>query len=138
MSSQDANKAARVTGPIAAADATNRTGVVRIALTGSAQTATLPTTGRDPQKKSTLGARFIRIAAVGANVQFAQGLGSAPTIVQNQAAAVGTGHASAGATLFNGVAEQFMLDSAATHLGFIGDGGAAGYLEFYVSDQPVV
>lgn len=135
---RDTEQAARVTGPIAAADATARTGVMRVAFTGSAQTATLPTTGAEKGKKSTLGKRFIRIAAVGANAQWAFGVGSAPTIVLNQTAAVGTGNAGAGATLFNGLPEQLLIPSEVTHIGFIGDNSTTGYLEFYVSDQPVV
>lgn len=133
----DIEQAARVVGPIVAADATNRTGVIRVANTGSAQTATLPTSGAERGKKSTLAKRFIRIAAVGANVQFGFGIGSAPTIVLNQASAVGTGHVSAGATLFSNNPEQFLIPSDATHIGWISD-AAAGYLEFYVSDKAVV
>jgi hypothetical protein len=128
--------AENVTGPIAAADTTGRTGVMRIAVSGSAQNFALPTSGAAPGKRHTLPARWLRIAAAGVNVQWAFGVGSAPTIALNQAAAVGTGHAAAGATLFNGIPEQVLVPSEATHVGFIGE-SAAGYLELYVSDQPI-
>lgn len=136
-----AEKAAMVSGPIITAngagvltaDATNVTGVVRIALTGAAQTATLPALTDHPQKKSALGKRFLRVLAVGANVQLAQGAGAAPTIVLNQASAFGTGHVGAGATFLNGAEKEFEVDPKATHLGFISD-VATGFIEFYVSD----
>lgn len=129
-------QAARITGPISAADPTARRGVTRVALTGAAQNIALPTTGREPGKASTLGSRFIRLLAVGANVQLVESVG-AVTVVLNQVAAVGTGNTQAGATYLNGAAESWRLDSATTHLSFISD-AAAGFLEFYVSDQPVV
>lgn len=128
--------AENVTGPLAAADATGRTGVMRIAVTTSADSFVLPTTGAAPGKRSTLGGRWIRILAMGANVQYAFGLGSAPSITTNEASAPGTGDANAGATLVASVPEQVMVPSEATHMGFRGD--AAGFLEFYVSDQPIV
>lgn len=137
------NQAARCTGPVSAADATWRTGVNRVALTGSAQSEVLPTTGKADTKKvaSTIAQRWVRVLAMGANVQLGLGRGSAPTIALN---AVSTGGppkaplATAGATYINGLPDQFMIDSEVTHIGFIGDAGAAGFLEWYVSDQPFV
>lgn len=110
---------------------------MRIAVTGSAQSFALPTTGANPGAKSTLGRRFIRFVFVGVNGQLAQGLGSAPTIVLNQVSVIGTGHASAAPTYFNSAPDQFQLDHRATHIGFIGD-AATGFLEYYVSDQPFI
>jgi len=134
---KDTETAARITGCIAAADATMRTGGWRIALTGAAQSVALPTAGAEKGKRSTLGGRFVRAMAVGANVQLAQGVGAAPTVVLNQVSVMGTGNAGFGMTLANGQAESFRLDSAATHLGWVSD-AAAGFLELYVSDQPAV
>lgn len=139
-----AEKAAMISGPIVTANAqgvltadpTGITGVLRYALTGVAQSAQLPLEAAHPQKRSTLGKRFIRVLAVGANVQLAQGQGSAPTVVLNQVAAFGTGHVNAGATCVNGVEKEFEIDPRATHLGWVGDAGAAGFLEFFVSDGP--
>ena len=131
-------QAARITGPKAAADTTGLTGVMRYALTGANQQVTLPTNSTVKGKKNNYGARFIRFLAMGANVQWAWGSGSAPTIVLNQASALGTGHVSAGATLVNGVPEQLMISSEATHIAFIGDNSTTGYLEFYLSDEPIV
>lgn len=136
MTGRYSEQAARVTGPIAAADATARTGVQRIAITGSNVQVTLPTTGKAKGASTTVSKRFIRILAVGQNCQFAFGAGSAPTIVNNQAAAVGTGHVSAGMTLVDSIPEQMIVPNEATHFAFIGT-SATGFLEFYVSDQPI-
>lgn len=133
----DIDQAARITGPLAAVDATMRTGVWRIALTGAAQSVALPTAGKPADKGSTLAGRFVRVLAVGANVQLAQGIGSAPVVALNALSVMGTGNAAAGATFVNGLPEPFRIDSQATHLGWIADAGA-GFLELYVSDQPVV
>lgn len=132
------DKAARVTGPKGVADATARTGVQRIAITSTQTQVALPTTGRGIGKKSTLGSRWVRLLATGCNVQWSEGHGAATTVVYNQAAAVGTGHASAGATLIADVPEQLQLSSECTHLTFIGPSGGTGFLELYVSDQGVV
>jgi len=135
-------KAANVTGPIItpqvvggalAADTTGLTGVMRIAVTGAAQSFALPAATSDPQKKSTMGKRFLRLVPVGVNVQLAQGAGAAPTIVLNQVSVIGTGHVGAGASFFNGVPDQWEIDQRATHVGFIGD-AATGFLEYYISD----
>ena len=133
------DQAARYTGPVAAADATGRTGVMRIAVTGAAQNFALPTSdvASNGKRRSAVGGRFIRIVAVGVNVQWAFGYGTAPTIALNEISASGTGDVNAGASLFNSVPEHPLVPSEATHVGFIGD-AAAGYLEWYVSDQPVV
>lgn len=137
MYTKSSEQAARITGPISAADATMRTGVWRIALTGSAQNVALPTSGAAVGKKSTLGARFVRLLAKGANVQFVQGTGSsAPTVTLNQVSVMGTGHVGAGMTLLDGVPEVFLVDSDSTYFAWISD-AATGYLEMIVSDQPV-
>lgn len=132
------DQAARYTGPVSIADATGRTGVHRIAVTGASQSFALPASdsASSGKRRSAIGGRFMRIAAVGANVQWAFGYGSAPTITLNAISVSGTGNTAAGASLFNGVPEQPIIPSEATHVGFIGD-VAAGYLEWYVSDQPV-
>jgi hypothetical protein len=133
----DIEQAARVTGCIAAADPTLRTGGWRIALTGTAQSVALPTAGKVDGKASTIAGRFVRIAAFGANVQLAQGIGAAPAVLLNQISVMGTGSASFGMTIIDGHPEQFRIDSQTTHLGFIATTGA-GFLEMIVADQPVV
>jgi hypothetical protein len=132
------DQAARHIGPVAAADATGRTGVMRIAVTGAAQSFALPAadSANSGRQRSAVGARFIRIACVGVNVQWAFGIGAAPTIALNEISVSGTGDVNAGATMFNSVPEQPIIPSGATHVGFIGD-AAAGFLEWYVSDKPV-
>jgi hypothetical protein len=137
MSGQHSEKAARITGCVAAADPTMRTGGWRIALTGAAQSVALPTAGKETLKKgSTLSGRFVRLLAVGANVQFAQGRGSAPVPVLNQASVMGTGHVGFAMTLANGVPEPIIIDTEATHFGWVSD-AAAGFLEMVVADAPV-
>jgi hypothetical protein len=114
-----------------------RTGGWRIALTGTAQSVLLPTAGKETLKKgSTLSGRFVRLLAVGANVQFAQGRGAAPAPALNQVSVMGTGHVAFGQTIVNGVPEPIIVDTEATHFGWISD-AAAGYLEMVVADAPV-
>lgn len=137
MTERYSEQAARVTGPKAVADATARTGTQRIAITSTQTQVPLPTTGKAKGKASTIGGRFIRLLAVGTNVQWSEGHGAASTVVFNQAAAVGTGHASAGATLMDGMPEQMQICSEVTHLTFIANTSLSGFVEFYVSDQPI-
>jgi hypothetical protein len=134
------DQAARVTGPFAAADATARTGVQRIALSGASQSFVLPVVASEDGKKHNLSGRFIRMFADGDSIQWAFGVGSAPTIVRDQAAAVGTGHVSAGGTLVNGVPEHILVPDKATHVAFISKTASppTSFLEFYVSDRPVL
>jgi hypothetical protein len=134
---RDAEQAARITGPISAADPTHRTGVVRVALTGASQSIALPPQPAAEKRwgRSALAGRFVRLLVVGANVQLCQAK-SAVTVVLNQATTIGVGSVAAGATFLNGVPDSFRLESDATHLCFISDAGA-GFLELYISDQPV-
>lgn len=135
---KDTEKAARVTGPKGVADVSARTGVQRHAVTSTQIQITLPTTGKEKNVKSTIGKRWIRLLALGSNVQWSEGHGAATTVVYNQASATGTGHASAGATLIDSVPEQVMISSECTHLTFICPSGGTGFVEFHISDQPVV
>jgi hypothetical protein len=133
-------KAAMISGPIITANAlgvltadpTGITGTMRYAVTTASQGVLLPAAVGDPQKKSTLGTRFLWVLASGCNVQLSHGAGSAPTLVYNQLSAFGTGHVAAGPTFVNGTAREYVVPPGATHLAFIGD--AAGFIEFYVSD----
>lgn len=125
-------------GPIAAADATWRTGVIRVALTGASQSEIIPTTGKREDRGSTIASRYIRLLVMGANAQVAQGLGTAPSLTLNEVSAGGppkVPDVNSGATYVNGVPEEFELDPRCTHIAFIGDNGAAGYFEFFVSDK---
>lgn len=134
------DQAARVTGPISAADTSGRTGVMRLALTGSAQTFTLPTASKAHDKKHALAGRFITMYADGDSIQWAFGKGAAPTIVRDQVSVVSTGHVSAGATLVNGVPRSFLIPNDCTHVGLISKTASppTSYLEWYVSDKPVL
>jgi hypothetical protein len=133
-------KAAAISGPIIranalgvlTADPTGNSGTMRYAVTTASQGVPLPVAVGDPQKKSTIGSRFLWVLAAGCNVQLSHGEGSAPTLVFNQLSAFGVGHVAAGPTLVNGTAREYVVPTSATHLAFIGD--AAGFIEFYVSD----
>lgn len=137
--SKEVNQAARITGPIAVSDTTNLLGVVRFAVSAVRVDQALPTdpVGAESHRKNALGGRFVRALAVGCNVQWAQGRGSAPAITFNALNNFGSGSAVAGGTLVNGVPEPIIVDSQSTHMSFICDAGQSGYVEFYVSDQAV-
>lgn len=126
MSGTAAEKCALIQGPIAAADATGKTGVARIALAG-ASSAALPS--------YMIGGRgFISLFAT-ADIQWAFGIGSAPAIALNAAGALGTGGATIGQTLSAATREQWPVPPGATHIGWY---GASGYLEIVNSQAPGV
>ena len=126
-------KAACIGGPIAAADATGITGVFRYAATGTAQNIALPLAADNPQKKSTLGGRFLAIRPVGCSIQWAQGRGAAPTIVSNQVSTFAAPSAGAGASLADGERQEVILDALATHLGVLASAGT-GFIEIYLAE----
>jgi hypothetical protein len=126
MSGTAAAKAALIQAPIAALDATGNTGVMRIAITGSAQNFALPS--------ALVGTRKFIALFCTADIQYAFGIGAAPTLVLSQASAPGTGHASAGATLPAGQWKDVPIPEKATHVGFI---GSTGFLEMYNSQANV-
>lgn len=119
-------KAALLGHPIAAADVRGITGVYRYALTGSPQNAAIP---------AELRGKFTTLTVVSADdIQFAFGVGAAPTIALNQASALGTGHVQAGKTVFSRIPLDRQIPLAATHLGWCATGGSGGYLEIECSE----
>ena len=126
MSSTSEERAALVIAPTAMVEATGPYGVYRIATSGSAQNAALP---------EALVGKWIDLYCSTNAVQFAFGEGSAPTLVYDQASAVGTGHVAAGKTLPVGVVLPQRVPDKATHLSWIG-AGAGGFLEFHLSERP--
>jgi hypothetical protein len=117
-----ADKAASIQGPIAAADATGLTGVMRVAMTGSSQSVAIPTELRG---------KYVDLYCT-VEAQYAFGTGAAaPTIVTDQAAALGTGHASAGKTLPAGIDKSVLVPTNAT---FIAWKGASGFIELVCSE----
>ncbi len=127
------NSAEKLGGAVAAADATGLTGVYRYAASASNTSVALPVRGDKRGGFSTLATRFLRVRAVGCNVQYAQGLGAAPTLVFNELSVWGTGDVNAGATVVDGTSEDFIVDAHATHLAWICS-NATGTVEFYLSD----
>ena len=87
-------KSAAVSFPISAADPTGASGVHRIANISAASSVELP---------SGMRGKFIRVRPIGGDVQVGLSFGSSgQTLVVNQAAALGTGNAAAGATVKDG------------------------------------
>lgn len=110
-----------------AADATGVTGVFRVATTAGSVTHTLPADYRGV---------WVRAVSIGASTQYAFTLrgATAPTLVYNQAAAIGTGHAAAGATLIDGVEQQFRVPDNAVSVTVISS-STGGFFEIHVSGR---
>jgi len=132
------DKAACIGGPIIAADATGLTGVSGYAAATTTQTITLPTPANPVStKKSTVGSRFMRVQAIGCNVQFGQVIdGSSPTLVYGQASAANLGgHVSRGGTVQLGTTYEFIVDPRATKIVWIAD-NTTGQVEFHLAETP--
>ncbi len=121
-------------GPTAAADATGITGCYRYASSATAASAALPTgwsTLRTDLGRIGTGA-FIRVQAITVDVQFAFSK-TAVTLVRNQAAAIGTGHAQAGITVPAGTYVDVMVPRDCGYINWVGPDGT-GWVEFYMSE----
>jgi hypothetical protein len=127
MSGRLVEKAASPSHPLAVADATGLTNIHRIALTGVAQSIAIPASWQG---------RFCLLTVDStADVQYAFSAGAAATLVLDQAAAIGTGSAAAGATIFAGGAKDARIRIGCTHINFIAS-AAGGFLEVEVSETP--
>lgn len=123
------NNAAEVLPPIIsnAADATSATGVLRVAATTSSTAVTIPQGMRG---------KWVSVLARGADTQWGVVMdgATAPTLVYDQAAAFGTGHAAAGWTTLSNTREQVVLPVNAKQIVYICANATAGnYVEFRVS-----
>jgi len=118
------NKAASVPLPKAAADSTGKTGTQCYASSASNQSFTIPTAWRGS---------WITIQSCGCYTDVGHGVGSAPTMVLNQAAAVGTGHVSAGPRIHQDSDADYLVPENATHLAFISS-GTGGFVKFWLSE----
>lgn len=109
------------------ADATGRTGVMRAATTTSSVNHTIP---------SALKGHWVRLLSKGASTQYVVVLDgtTAPTLVYNQTAALGTGHVGVGATLVDGTPEHVWIPRDAKQITVISD-GAAGFFELHGSSN---
>lgn len=110
--------------PRAVADTTSRTGVQRYATATSNASATMPGGWKG---------KWVTFQSDGADTQVAYGVGSAPTLVYDQAAAIGTGHAGAGATCKDGMPRDFLIPREATHLAWISS-ATGGFFEMHLSE----
>lgn len=109
-------------------DATGKIGLLlRAATTTSSANHTIPAEVRGC---------WVRVVVVGANTQYAvtQVGDTAPTLVYNQAVAMGTGHAAAGATLIDSVEQQFRLPDNAQTFTVISS-GTAGFIEMHLAGR---
>lgn len=109
-------------------DATGKIGLLlRAATTTGSVNHTLPAEARGC---------WVRVVVVGANTQYAitQVGDTAPTLVYNQAVAMGTGHAAAGATLVDSVDQQFRLPDNAQTFTVISS-GTSGFIEMHLAGR---
>jgi len=130
MASDVLNRAALVSGPIAVADSTGATGVMRYATSASTQSVAVPA--------AMLGC-WIKVQAVTLQVDWAFSTGAAATLVLNQASVLGTGHASSGDTLQSGSTDQVLVpkprDGKPVYLNFISS-GTTGFFVFRKAETP--
>jgi hypothetical protein len=123
-------KAACIGGPVASAASVNAT---RRFASGDLGCALAPAPA-DPQKKSTVGSRFVSIRPVGCVIQWAQGLtATPPTITSNALSTWASPNAAAGPTLLDGEEKQFVADPAALSIGWAVVSGS-GFVELYVAE----
>jgi hypothetical protein len=133
MSGKSVEKACRVAHPRAALNPTGINGVYRIAVTNASQSIAVPLSLR---------ARFLKLKLVSpagtTSVQYGVSKAAAgQTIVLNQLSALGTGHASAGGTIFPNSSEDALIEQDVTFLNFIGSATEAScFLEIFVSEVP--
>lgn len=145
-------KEASVLGPVTALEATIATntpgyqgglrGVYTYDATTANASATLPTKtiadGRTVIRP--LQGKFIRVFNRSADsaLDFAFGVGAAPTLVHGQLAAFGTGSAAAGCPVPPGGYVDWIVPNDATHMSWIlQTGAAASKVTFYCSEGPV-
>ncbi len=139
MSGQAVERAALNVGVTAVAD---RTGVKGILYRAAA--STINTALSLPVKSITAGAldnniaiagKWINIYAKSTNVQYAFGEDAAPALTYDPDVAIGTGLATAGATIPAGVSTPLIVPSKARFLSIISE-SASGKVEIYTSEQP--
>lgn len=130
MGSPVENKNAAVSFPSAttAAARPNQTqGVFRYASSTTAASVAIPAAWKG---------RFLtfRFFGTALHCDVACTFGSAPTLVIDQASAVGTGHVAAGARLDDGMSIDGLIPDDATYLGWVSS-GTGGYVEFWISEN---
>lgn len=127
MSSSAEQQEAMCPGPIAAADTTNGTGTMRVLLTGANQTAALGTLPAG---------RWARVCCNSLDdIQWAYGIGSAPSLTYNQTSAFGAGSAGSGETLLSKTSDQHIVPKGATHIAFRSSATNGGYFEWSIRES---
>lgn len=131
MSGKYQDQAALLGHPVAALDPTGFTGVYRIALTGSIQNVQFP---------ANWAGKFLELTVVSpagtTDVQYAISVAS-QSLTRNQASAVGTGHASAGRTIFPNSSRDGRIRQGMRYLNFISSAAeASSFLELHISEVP--
>lgn len=126
-------QAAALAAPTAAADATGKRGVYRIASSTSNTSTELPkVTGGDGVTRYTWAGHYVRVQSRGCDTQVAFSVGSG-TLNYDEASALGTGDVNAGWTIINGTYQDFIVPDDATHIVFRSS-AAGGFVELYMSE----
>jgi hypothetical protein len=132
------DKAALNVGVTAIADPTGRKGILYRGAASTSNTAlTLPVLSTtDPLNRNVaIAGRWINIYAKSTNVQYAFGVNAAPTLTYDPDVAIGTGLATAGATVPAGQVFAIIVPSDARFLSIISE-SATSKIEIYVSEGP--
>ena len=118
------------TATTAALRAPQTQGVFRYASSATAASVAIPAAWKD---------RFLRFRFFGAGLHcdVACTFGSTPTLVIDQASAVGTGHIAAGARLDDGGQIDGIVPWDATYLAWVSS-ATGGYVEFWISENGAV
>lgn len=125
---KDVQKAALIGHPLASTDTT--LGTVRIAITGGAQSAAVPSSWQG---------KFFEITNDSAvDLQYAFSTGSAGvTLVNDQACTPSAGSAAAGKTIFAGASKDGRVRVGVTYLNWVTPAASTGFIEVTVSETPV-
>jgi len=134
-------KAASYFGPVATTTTATGglQGVARYATSTSSANVALPTvTYGDGRVVCTLQGKYMDFTneSTTNGMNFAFGVGAAPTLVYGQAATLGTGHVSAGAHLAPGQTKSVIVPPLATHIAWIAAAGTDS-ISFYCSEGNV-
>ena len=121
-------KAACKCHPSIAADASNERGVLRYAVDGNSQSFALPAMWKGCN---------VSVRPVGVAIQYGTSKTAAASITTNQASAAGTGSAAAAASLADGEIGDALIGSKEDFMNWRG-ASAAGFVEFYKSERPVL
>lgn len=125
-----ADKAAAYAGPVAGTFVAGRSQVLYRASASATNTAlTLP---------AGVAGSWIDLYSSDVSFQYAFGVGSAPTLVYNEAVTIGTGDVNAGQTLPPGIVHSRLVPKDATHIALITDASPTGRWEIVQTEVPAI